>query len=234
MDDEQRKDAWSTWSTRWHSLYGSTDAAIESAMTWARCVANARDTGTDQSTLAHYRAKRDRPVEALAHATELGLLPFPNTGTIRKTFDWVQGQAELARIEADGIGQPIWDQGTWRTIRTRETFDAELDEFVVKSCGTAMCFAGHVCDTAGVEWSDCAGDSSIEVTQELLDQYPQWGDKGLYKVGDRADVATVATLTMNIHPLEGQYLYAGGNDVEVITAFVDVIFARAGEQLQLV
>lgn len=221
-----KEEARRVWKDKYWRQYHNLEGAIDTAMSTSKTLITRPDEFYNKE---EYRAQRDLAVQALTEATDMGLMPIPNTGTILKTFDWVRGQHELReQIDAGEStvtyhSQPIyWDQGTWHAVHSG-----------LKSCRTAMCFAGHVCDTAGVEWTDSA-EPSIWITQELNDQFPELVRLRSYEVGDRVDVASMASVAMNIHGLEGQHLYSGGNTFDEITAVLDVIFTRAGEQLQLV
>lgn len=156
--------------------------------------------------------------------------PTPNLPALRKTWEWIQTETELP--------PPVrsWHQTVWHVTRDRdEDFFAEWDRQAealridLRNCGTAMCFAGHVADTAGVQWTD--GDSiTVDdrvrqlIGDEVLDDM---GVGRYFPLRVEAFAATYLGLTDD----EADDLFAGHNDASDIRDALERIFARAGEKL---
>lgn len=174
-------------------------------------------------------------IKALREATELGLVPYPNLPALRKTTEWVQEQDRLRDL---GLGGNItWNQGTWRSVMTDEGYvwdDAlQMEVFMAKDCKTAMCFAGHACDAAGVKWNDPGegDDSVVKLTPKVQASFP-FAEAWAQNVStETMPIADFAEQHLSLISQEASALFHGENSARDIERIVGLIFERAGDRL---
>lgn len=158
-------------------------------------------------------------------------LPTPNVPALRKTWEWVSAEAEKPDVVR------AWKQDYWRTTREMNPsffrdMDACADDlgFDTRDCKTAMCFAGHAADTAGIVWTD--GDEVIVddkvvalIGEEAAADLEEWGYHGIVSVSNFAEVY------LGLTGDEAEDLFDGSNSVVAIREVLERVFERAGETL---
>lgn len=152
--------------------------------------------------------------EQLRRATESGLLPMPNLPALRKSYEWVMEQSELPPEKRS------WKQTLWRQVKTKVHWANQYGRSETE-CGTAMCFAGHALDVAGVVWRD--KDDAFTVPENLKDVLPT----GEYA----SSVSYTARRYLGLTEHEAGALFEGNNKVQHIRGILTHVFARAGEVL---
>lgn len=155
---------------------------------------------------------QDRGGIGVAPRNGVVMEPEFNLPLLRKAVEWVVGEAARPEAECE------WYQGTWRVTEPKRMLN--------RSCGTAFCVAGYVCEVSGGKWY---GNSHV--------LFPVAGEEGpvasfrtpngdaLMGPDDRAQ------RLLGIYGREAGRLFAGSNTAKDVVKIASEIARNHGEEL---